>query len=190
MPRCGTRDVALVSVGRNLETVWRLLKRALLYPSFAKSLSALLHAYTRVQCGLKSEMRKALPTSRDTGFWGRSAWCGALIVTDLVSAKGIYWINWRLGDHTITVISCAQAACTHARRISQTYASILPPLLPSSCLAIFSFKAAIEWSDIYRATNRDNTPTPGYLFNDIVSRLIDYALGCGCFDWACRDSQR
>lgn len=31
--------------------------------------------------------------------------------------------------------------------------------------------AAIEWSDIYRATNRDNTPTPGYLFNDIVQNV-------------------
>lgn len=27
---------------------------------------------------------------------------------------------------------------------------------------------AIEWGDLYRATNRDNTPTPGYLFNDIA----------------------
>jgi len=31
--------------------------------------------------------------------------------------------------------------------------------------------AAIEWSNIYRATNRDNTPTPGYLFNDIVQNV-------------------
>eukprot|EP00434_Breviolum_minutum_P001630 symbB.v1.2.001439.t1/scaffold58.1/size370606/8 len=31
--------------------------------------------------------------------------------------------------------------------------------------------AAIEWSDIYRATNRENTPTPGYLFNDIVQNV-------------------
>eukprot|EP00913_Durusdinium_trenchii_P026134 g24516.t1 len=30
---------------------------------------------------------------------------------------------------------------------------------------------AIEWGDLYRATNRDNTPTPGYLFNDIVQNV-------------------
>lgn len=37
-------------------------------------------------------------------------------------------------------------------------------------LTVF-LEAAIEWSDIYRATNRENTPTPGYLFNDIAPRL-------------------
>ncbi|CAJ1407554.1 unnamed protein product [Effrenium voratum] len=31
--------------------------------------------------------------------------------------------------------------------------------------------ASIEWSDLYRATNRDNAPTPGYLFNDIVQNV-------------------
>lgn len=31
-------------------------------------------------------------------------------------------------------------------------------------------QAAIEWGNIYRATNTDNTPTPGYLFNDIAPR--------------------
>jgi len=37
-------------------------------------------------------------------------------------------------------------------------------------LTVF-LEAAIEWSDIYRATNRENTPTPGYLFNDIVQNV-------------------
>ena len=39
--------------------------------------------------------------------------------------------------------------------------------------------AAIEWGNIYRATNTDNTPTPGYLFNDIAARkhhFFDYYL--------------
>ena len=85
----------------------------------------------------------------------------------------------KFGDYT--VIPCAHAACTHTRRRTRPF---FPHLLPSSCLAFVSFQAAIEWSDIYRATNRDNTPTPGYLFNDIVSRLMEYAIGWGCFDWA------
>ena len=38
-------------------------------------------------------------------------------------------------------------------------------------------EAAIEWGDIYRATNRDNTPTPGYLFNDIVQNVAQLRYG-------------
>eukprot|EP00931_Biecheleriopsis_adriatica_P106248 TRINITY_DN80735_c0_g1_i1.p1 TRINITY_DN80735_c0_g1~~TRINITY_DN80735_c0_g1_i1.p1 ORF type:complete len:341 (-),score=80.95 TRINITY_DN80735_c0_g1_i1:38-1060(-) len=33
--------------------------------------------------------------------------------------------------------------------------------------------AAIDWSNLYRATNKDNTPTPGYLFNDIVQNVAN-----------------
>eukprot|EP00930_Biecheleria_cincta_P055530 TRINITY_DN41846_c0_g1_i1.p1 TRINITY_DN41846_c0_g1~~TRINITY_DN41846_c0_g1_i1.p1 ORF type:complete len:301 (-),score=71.77 TRINITY_DN41846_c0_g1_i1:124-1026(-) len=31
--------------------------------------------------------------------------------------------------------------------------------------------AAIDWGNLYRATNKDNTPTPGWLFNEIVRNV-------------------
>lgn len=31
--------------------------------------------------------------------------------------------------------------------------------------------AAIDWGNLYRATNTDNTPTPGWLFNEIVRNV-------------------
>lgn len=37
--------------------------------------------------------------------------------------------------------------------------------------------AAIDWGNLYRATNTDNTPTPGWLFNEIVRNVSSAPTG-------------